>query len=45
MLSKSQATAKPLFKQNQFGGTLGGSIVKDKLFWFGDYQGPHVADH
>jgi hypothetical protein len=31
--------AKPDFKQNQFGGTLGGAIFKDKTFFFGDYQG------
>ena len=27
------------FIQNQFGGTLGGPIKKDKVFFFGDYQG------
>src|SRR4029077_1144677 len=29
----------PVFQQNQFGGTLGGPIKKDKTFFFVDYQG------
>src|SRR6266496_4621564 len=35
---------KASFKQNQFGGTLGGAIIKDKLFWFGDYQGTRIRN-
>ena len=27
------------FRQNQFGGTIGGPIRKDKVFFFTDYQG------
>src|SRR4029450_5464948 len=31
--------AKPDFTQNQFGGTLGGAVFKDRTFFFTDYQG------
>ena len=27
------------FSQNQFGGTIGGHILHDRFFYFGDYQG------
>ncbi|MGH9686224.1 MAG: carboxypeptidase regulatory-like domain-containing protein [Candidatus Acidiferrales bacterium] len=29
----------PTVKQNQYGGTIGGPIKKDKIFFFGSYQG------
>jgi hypothetical protein len=32
------------FKQNQFGGTLGGPIVRNKTFFFVDYQGTRVRE-
>ena len=30
---------RPTLSRNQFGGTLGGPIIKDRLFFFGSYQG------
>lgn len=39
-----------IFRETQFGGTLGGAIWKNKLFAFGDYQGrrqdnPNGVEH
>jgi hypothetical protein len=33
------ATQKQILRQNQFGGSFEGPIKKDKLFFFGSYQG------
>jgi hypothetical protein len=30
---------KPKLRQNQFGGSIGGPIIKDKTFFFADYEG------
>ena len=31
------------FRQNQFGAAVGGPIIKNRLFIFGDYQGTRIA--
>ncbi len=38
------ATGKPAYHLNQFGGTLGGPIRKDRTFFFVDYQGQRVSE-
>jgi Carboxypeptidase regulatory-like domain len=43
-LNPNQILAKPTVRWNMFGGTLGGPIFKDKLFFFVDYQGQRF-DH
>ena len=35
--------AKPVNDQNQFGASLGGPIVKDKAFFFADYEGTRIT--
>jgi hypothetical protein len=33
----------PLYRRDQFGGTLGGPLVRDRTFFFVDYQGTRTA--
>jgi hypothetical protein len=40
--SNKSGLPKPQNEQNQFGGNVGGPIIKDKLFWFFDYEGTRI---
>ena len=37
--NNASRTARPVFIQNIFGGQMGGRILRDKLFFFGNFQG------
>src|SRR5882762_2265138 len=41
--SRSGNTPVAAFRRNQFGAAAGGSIIKDKTFIFGDYEGMRQA--
>src|SRR5207247_8935849 len=38
------APARPEFKRTQFGGSLGGPVLGDKLFFFGSYEVSRLRD-
>lgn len=38
------SSSRGVFDQNQFGGTLGGPIHKNKIFFFADYQGTRLTE-
>ena len=41
--SNNNGTAKGELRQNQFGASIGGPIIRNKLFFFGDYEGLRVV--
>jgi len=38
-IEKDEKNSPPPYTQNQFGGTIGGAVIKDKTFVFGSYEG------
>ena len=40
--ANNKGLPKPALRQNDFGGVLGGPLKKDKLFFFGSYEGLRV---
>jgi hypothetical protein len=41
--TNNNGTAKGELRLNQFGGSIGGPILRNKLFFFGDYEGLRVV--
>src|SRR5262249_27045278 len=41
---KASGAPKPIFRQNQYGGTLGGPLSRNKAFFFFSYQGTNQAN-
>jgi hypothetical protein len=35
---------KPPYRQNQYGGTLGGPVKRDRLFFFGSFEGTNIRE-
>ena len=35
---------KPAYRQNQYGGTLGGPVMRDRLFYFGSFEGTNIRE-
>lgn len=35
---------RPVFRQNQFGGTVGGPVKREKVYFFADYQGTQTNE-
>ncbi len=40
---ESSTDPKAPYKQNQFGATIGGPLIKEKVFFFGDYEGTRIS--